>query len=318
MISLREYVRYATVPPGCPSGGRAAHRTAAPERRGLLTVITVTFNSARTLSRTMDSIVTQSYPRIEHIIVDGGSTDGTLDLIRRREDDVDLWLSEPDAGISDAFNKGIALASGEFIALVNSDDWIEPDQMCRAVEALQRTQADFVFGNMKVHGANGAELFELRGDPDYHRRIRHTMPDMNHPSMVCRRDAYERYGLYDTALRVAMDYEWLLRAHIAGAKGSYVPELTSHMDAGGVSNRSIRTALEETRSVSVRHGYSPRLARAKLVMRIAKLRIRLFIERWVSRSFAQRLRSLIHPGFIGAREASHDVQGHRTVTFKKL
>lgn len=309
MISLQDYSRYAALPLQCASGGRAA-RPGPLGRQGLLTIITVTFNSARTLARTVDSVAAQTYARIEYIVIDGGSTDGTLDLIRRREDDIALWLSEPDSGISDAFNKGIALAGGEFIALVNSDDWLEPDQMRRAVEALQRTRADFVFGNMKVHGADGTEQFELKGDPEYRTRIRHEMPDLNHPSMVCRREAYERYGLYDTELRVAMDYEWLLRAHIGGAKGMYVPELTSHMGDGGVSNHSIRMAFEETRSVSVRHGYPPMLAGVRHLIRLAKLRVRLIIERWISRNFARTVRSLIHRGFIksGAAEASRAVR----------
>lgn len=276
-----------------------------------MTIVTVAFNSAATLARTIDSVAAQTYVPIEYIIIDGGSSDGTLDLIHRRGADIDLWISEPDKGISDAFNKGIALASGEFIALVNSDDWLEPDQMRKAVEALQRTRADFVFGNMKVHGADGTEQFELKGDPEYRTRIRHTMPDLNHPSMVCRREAYERHGLYDTDLRVAMDYEWLLRAHIGGAKGMYVPELTSHMGDGGVSNHNIRIAFEETRSVSVRHGYPPMLAGARHLVRLAKLRVKLIIERRISRSFAQTVRSLIHPGFIKARAAaaSRAVQG---------
>jgi cellulose synthase/poly-beta-1,6-N-acetylglucosamine synthase-like glycosyltransferase len=122
--ALQDYVR----DPGalsCPMGGRSSLRWAAAQPRGLLTIITVAFNSATTLERTIDSVGRQTYPNIEYIVVDGGSTDGTLDLLRQRDRDIDLWLSEPDGGISDAFNKGIALGRGEFIALLNSDDWIE-------------------------------------------------------------------------------------------------------------------------------------------------------------------------------------------------
>lgn len=279
-----------------PTGGRSSRGTRA-DSTGTVSIVTIVFNAARTIERTIDSIAAQTYPNVEYILVDGGSTDGTLDLIRKREADIDLWLSEPDRGISDAFNKGIALARGEFIALVNADDWLEPQHMERAVNHLRRTEAHFVFGNMVVHAGDGSPQYLLLGDRCYTRRLRHAMPDINHPSVVCRRQVYERLGLYDTGLRVAMDYEWILRGYAAGVRGEYVPEITSHMEGSGISHRSVHIGLREVRDVSVRYGHPRWLAHLKFAGRLLRVTARTFLERWISREMAHRLRVLIHPGF---------------------
>jgi glycosyltransferase involved in cell wall biosynthesis len=294
--SLDDYVR-DRLALTCESGGRSLGRRRSPERGGLVTVVTVAFNSAATLARTLDSVAAQTYSPIEHIVIDGGSVDGTVDLLRKRENLIDLWLSEADRGISDAFNKGISLASGEFIALVNSDDWVDPDHMERAVECLRRTGADFVFGNLMVHDADGRPQYLITGDPAYERRIRHSMPALSHPSVVCRREAYARCGLFDTRLRIAMDYDWLLRGFIAGLSGAYVPQITSHMSGGGVSHLNGRKGLKEVRQISVRHGYPPVLAWIRFAIRACRLSSRLFLERWVSVRIAQRVRRWIHPAY---------------------
>lgn len=295
-LSLDDYVRDPTAL-NCRAGGRLLHGGPRSECAGLLTVVTVAFNSVGTLARTLESVAAQTYPHIEHIVVDGGSVDGTVDLLREHEGELALWLSELDRGISDAFNKGIALASGEFIALVNSDDWVDPDHMERAVMSLRQTDASFAFGNLMVHGADGAPQYVIAGDPSYAGRIRHSMPALSHPSIICRREAYERCGLFDTRLRIAMDYDWLLRAFIAGLRGVYVPEITSHMSGGGVSDLNGKRGLSEVRAVSIRHGYSPAFAWTRYAIRSFRLSTRLFVERWVSVRVAQRLRRMIHPAY---------------------
>lgn len=296
VASLEQYVRDPALL-NCKAGGRLLSGGDRPDRVGLVTIVTVAFNSAATLVRTLDSVAAQTYPRIEHIVVDGGSSDGTLDLIRERQNELDLWLSEADKGISDAFNKGIALASGEFIALVNSDDWVDPDHMEKAVTCLRKTGMDFAFGNLMVHGADGMPQYVIAGDPSYAKRIRHSMPALSHPSVVCRREAYERCGLFDHELRIAMDYDWLLRGFNAGLRGVYVPEITSHMSGGGVSDLNGMRGLREVREVCVRYGYSPVLAWLKFMIRISRLSTRLLLERWVSVSVARRIRRIIHPAF---------------------
>ena len=106
----------------------------------LVSVVTVVRNGVASFRRTAESVWSQTYPAVEYIVVDGGSTDGTRELIESLGDHIDLWISEPDDGISDAFNKGIALARGEVVGLINSDDWYEPDAVAAAVTALKRSE----------------------------------------------------------------------------------------------------------------------------------------------------------------------------------
>ena len=291
-----------------PKGGRRAESIPEGTQLGLVTVITVVRNSASTLARTIDSIRTQSYRHIEYIVIDGRSTDGTLELLRQREADIDLWISEPDRGISDAFNKGIALAAGEFIALVNGDDWLEPDHIAQSVECLNRTGADFSYANLTLHDPSGAPLYSIFGDVHYSRRIVHAMPAMNHPTIVCRRTLYTRNGLYDPSYRIAMDYEWLLRNHFRGAIAEYIPNLTSHMGADGVSQRHIRASLLEVRRASISHGYPASFAFLRFHARLLKARSRLILEKVFRPRVVDALHRLINRNFRRAdfrKTASH-------------
>jgi glycosyltransferase involved in cell wall biosynthesis len=260
------------------SGGRNPAGRSGHANAGLVSVITVAFDSVSTIGRTIDSVVGQTYPQVEYIVVDGGSSDGTVELLRSRDGDIDLWVSEPDRGISDAFNKGIALASGEYLALVNSDDWLEPQQLATAVDALAASNADFVFGNLMLHDAEDRPSYVFRGDRDYARKVRYSMPHINHPTVVSRRSVYDAHGLFDIGLRAAMDYEWLLRGFQAGVIGQYVPTLTGHMALAGISNQNFSLGLREVRDISIRYGYSRTLAHLRYVARVIKGRTR----RWLT------------------------------------
>jgi glycosyltransferase involved in cell wall biosynthesis len=278
-------------------GNRRKSARKHPVGSKLVTVITVAFNSANTIERTMDSIAAQTYPCIEYLVVDGGSTDGTVTILNTRREDMDAWISEPDRGISDAFNKGIAMAGGEYIALVNSDDWLESSHVATAVEALQRTGADFVYGDLVLHPSNSQSAYMLAGDRDYVDHLPHTMPQINHPSVVCRRTVYERYGLFDTTLTAAMDFEWLVRGHQQHIVGVYVPDMRSHMSMEGVSHRNFMRGLKEVRDVSIRYGYPRYLAQARFLFRGARVRTRLALQGLVPRKLYEWLRHTINPHY---------------------
>ncbi len=135
----------------------------------LVSIITVALNAAASIERTIDSVQAQSLPSIEHIFVDGASTDGTLEIIRRKARPQDYWISEKDRGISDAFNKGLAMARGRYLLILNADDWLSRDQIERAVAASRDTGADFAFGDLvfyaggwSSHLAGGAQLLRAR------------------------------------------------------------------------------------------------------------------------------------------------------------
>lgn len=243
----------------------------------LVSVITIVKNSEHTLERTVQSVLSQSYNRIEYIIIDGASTDRTLDILSRYDDHITYWLSEPDKGISDAFNKGIAVSTGDFICLLNADDWLSREQIEQSVHALQNSSADYVFGDLLFHDENGRILYRINGDPDY-RKIIHSKMSISHPTVLARRQAYERVGLFDTRYDYAMDYEWLLRLHTQGGTGMHVKEIIGHMGIGGVSESSYRKTLKEVRDIAVSYGQQRWLANCLYIFRIIKGALRRFLE----------------------------------------
>ena len=288
--------------PGRPdrvSGGHRKGHSPPVQRAGLASVITVSYNSAGTIGKTIESVAGQTYPNVEYIVVDGGSRDGTVDLLRQLDAHIDVWISESDNGISDAFNKGISLASGEYVAIVNSDDWLEPDHLRIAVEELRRTNADFVFGDLMLHARGGQRVNLFVGEPSYASRIVHYMPYLNHPTVVCRSAVFDKVGLFDTALRTAMDYDWLLRLHRAGGKGFYSARMLGHMTLEGESDRNFHSALSEMRDISIRHGYPKAFAWGRFGYRLIKGNFRRRLQELLPATRYERLRKLINVNYKG-------------------
>lgn len=279
-------------------GGRRTCSGRTGARRDVVSVITVTFNSLDSIERTIRSVVNQSYANLEYILIDGGSKDGTLDVLRNWSKWIDLWVSEGDSGISDAFNKGISLATGEFVMIVNSDDWLEADHLKVAVDALRSCDADYIFGDLIIHDPDGRIIGSFRGEAGYAKRIAHTMPFINHPTVVCRRNAYVRHGLFNTDLHHAMDYEWFLRVAKQGGRGVYVANLSSHMTLNGRSDRFFSRSLAEVRDVSIAYGYPATLARMRFLARLLKGNARRSIERLLPEPACKLLRRTFNQSFV--------------------
>ncbi|HSA83010.1 MAG TPA: glycosyltransferase family 2 protein [Geminicoccaceae bacterium] len=262
-----------------------------------MTIVTAVRNRAATLARTIESVLAQTWPEVEHVVIDGASNDGTVEVIQRYADQLAHWRSEPDRGISDAFNKGVAAARGDCIGLLNADDWLEPEQIERAVAALRRSAADFVFGDLLYHDAAGRTLFRIRGDPNYARAIDRGMPDVNHPTLLARRAVFERIGSFDPALRFAMDYDWLLRAHRAGFRGTYAPEVVGHMSLAGVSDRDYVRALAEVRDIAIAHGEPGARAWPLYLYRVAKGTTQRALLRTAPAGLYELLRRRVNPSY---------------------
>ena len=242
----------------------------SPPSPPLVSIVTAVRNDAATVERTIRSVLEQTYRPIEYIIIDGASTDGTTEILRRYGSALAFWRSEPDAGISDAFNKGLGVARGVFIGFANADDWLESRQVALAVAALERTGADFVFGDLIYHAPGGRPVHRVGGDPDYARLIDRRMPEVNHPTLLARRTIFDQIGGFDRRYRCAMDYDWLLRAHQAGFRGAYAPRLVGHMSLSGRSDTDFLRALGEVRMISVRHGRPRSIAWSAYLFRLAK------------------------------------------------
>jgi glycosyltransferase involved in cell wall biosynthesis len=220
--------------------------------------VTVVYNGAATLRRTLDSVLRQGYEPLEYIVVDGGSTDGTLDLLREYDDRLTYWVSERDGGIYDAMNKGIALANGEVIGLINSDDYYADGAIARVVSRFAGAPApDLVYGNIwhrPIGLPEGAYVppHPLRKDHF------HAMP-IPHAATFVTRGWYERVGVFDTSLRLAGDFEFVLRSFAAGARFDHLDCVLAVVAGGGLSDSQARAYFAETKDVLVRRDMGVKL-----------------------------------------------------------
>lgn len=218
-------------------------------------IITITLNSGQHLAEAIESVLLQDQADFEYIIVDGGSTDGTLEIIMEyaNADSRIRWISEPDEGIADAFNKGVTLAKGEIIGILNSDDRYLSGALTKVAEAYAaHGECDVFHGDMlRLDGE--AVLFRLV-PADVERSIWHEMP-LNHPATFVTRRAYERVGGFDATIRLAMDYDLLLRLYKGGCRFHHIPHPLAAMRYGGASDSKHLEGLREVRIIAIREGY---------------------------------------------------------------
>lgn len=264
-----------------------------PTEMPLVTVVTICWNAVESISRTIDSVQNQTYPNIEHLFVDGVSTDGTLDLIRSRLRPQDQLFSESDDGISDALNKSIRLARGDYVQFLHADDAMPPEYIETAVALLRDTDAPFVYGDL-IMEQSGAPAMHYRGEADYARIIPRRMPNLNHPTCVHKRSMFDQVGPFDVTLKCAMDYDWFLRAANMGLYGAYSSTLLAYMNIDGVSNTRFRRTIDEVRQIAVTHGRSPLLAWSEWGFRNTKTSIGRAI-RSVAGGAYFKLRALVNP-----------------------
>lgn len=221
-----------------------------------ISIITVCYNSEKTIERTILSVLGQNYPDLEYIIVDGASCDSTMEIVRRYADRISQIHSEPDRGISNAFNKGIRFATGEIIGYVNSDDILRPGALSSVADNIPE-DVDILYGNIiRRDEANGWEYIErpkaaIAGEAS----LCYDMTIL-HPAVFIRAAAYQRYGDYLESLKCTMDRELLLRMYLGGAKFRYVNETYSEFSAGGVSTRNTLKTIRELYEVSILYGQS--------------------------------------------------------------
>jgi glycosyltransferase involved in cell wall biosynthesis len=203
-------------------------RESQNKERPLVSIITPVLNRVGIVGGCLDSVAAQTYPAIEHIVVDGGSTDGTLELLARHRPPHEFsFISEPDTGMYDAINKGISLARGDVLAYLNSDDLYLPWSIDVAVRALAPAR-ELIYGDLGVFhvGSNGhAATFSVQFYPDFSLRYYSFVAALGQPTVFWRRSLTERIGLFDTKYELIGDCEYWLRAALHGAKPRHVPEV---------------------------------------------------------------------------------------------
>ena len=219
--------------------------------KDLISIITISKNSVRTLEKTILSVHSQNYPNIEYIIIDGGSDDGTLELISRYDDKIDYWISGFDYGPADAMNKGISVSSGRYIFWLASDDWINKDFLTHAILYLRNSDIGYVYGNLDLYDKNGMFLNRLFPDKHYTDKLNIFMPRFYTPSIVYKKECFEKFGLLDYKYKIANDYDFLLRLYKKKVKGLYVKNMNANHCNAGISNKFFNLALFEAKNVAI-------------------------------------------------------------------
>ena len=209
-----------------------------------VSIVTVTYNSEKTLGITMESVLTQTYDRIEYLIIDGASADGTVSIAesyRERMEQKGICLrivSEPDSGIYDAMNKGIQLAEGDIIGILNSNDWYEPDAVETVVKEFAQENCDLLFANIRMHKRDGSSFVKKA-------RIRsfQTSRDWNHPTMFVRADVYKSHPFRNKGIHD--DYGCYLQIAKEGYRMITLDKVLANFRMGGVSNhKSLKEAVQ--------------------------------------------------------------------------
>ncbi|GAA4328203.1 glycosyltransferase family 2 protein [Mucilaginibacter gynuensis] len=203
-----------------------------------ITLITVCYNAESTISACIQSVINQRYGNLQYIIIDGASTDKTVEIIRQFEGHFHTLISEPDKGIYDAMNKGIAMATGEVIGMLNADDIFAADNILSTVNECFNSDLDILYGDLNVVNKQGKVIRKWRSAP-YQKGIMNWGWMPPHPTFYCRRKLFEKLGNYRLDYGTAADYELMLRfMHGNMHKTERTPLIMVIMNAGGASNNS--------------------------------------------------------------------------------
>lgn len=226
-----------------------------------VSVVTVSYNAAATIQRTIESVLAQTYSQVEYLVIDGGSQDGTRDVLESYGTRLN-FVSERDRGIYDAMNKGVAKAKGEWIHLLNADDWYsDPDALARAVPRLDANRTNYCdIERVYAHG------LRVRQSLDVRRWMLFISAFLPHPGLFVSRGQYNAIGLYDTGFRIAADHDFLLRL-TRRYPIQHVPVLLTCMDQGGLSAMDLNGSMSEFELVMRKNGMSAGAAKLLTAMR---------------------------------------------------
>ena len=212
-----------------------------------ISIITITYNSAKTVQRALDSVQNQHYSDIEHITVDGASSDGTREIVEKYAADHKnvRYISEPDKGIYNALNKGIQMATGDVIGFLHSDDMLySSDSIGKIAASFENESVDVVYGDLQYcHGDKVIRRWRSNAFRPLSLKFGWMPP---HPTVYVRREVYEQVGEYDEWFHISADYDMMLRIFKRGYQSYYIPEVLVRMETGGASNKNTKARLSKT------------------------------------------------------------------------
>lgn len=220
-----------------------------------ISIITVVRDGKRFVGQAIKSVLGQRYDKIEYIVIDGGSTDGTVDIIRSHEAGIAKWVSEKDSGIADGFNKGLSFSRGDYVLFLNADDALANPEVIEiaARKIVENDSPALLYGDCNVLDRNsGRVLYRACIDISRKQLLRGQM--IPQPSLFAQRSYFEKYGVFDLHFKIAMDYEWLLRGGLT-ERIVHVPMLVTNVRDGGISTLNRQRVVNEVISALKKNGY---------------------------------------------------------------
>ena len=245
----------------------------------IVSVITICLNAEKTIEQTIQSVINQTYNSIEYLIIDGGSMDSTLDIIRKYDNRIDYWVSEPDDGTSDAINKGIQMSRGELIGILCADDFYERNAVETIIENYSAATPKIYHGDMMRIDADTCEKTFLVKPPEDLRRLCQGCAVNTAATFVDRR-IFEKHGLFSSDYKLANDHDFLLRVFLAGVKFEYIPQNITFMREGGMSQKHYIRTCRERFNLSVKHGYLVPKALFVFLITVVKKAVERRIAKW--------------------------------------
>ena len=221
----------------------------------LISIITIVFNGVKTIEQTINSVINQTYKNIEYIIIDGASTDGTVDIIRKYEDRIANWTSQPDKGIYDAMNKGVGKAKGKWIGIINSDDWYDPNSVENLIEQAREHPEVQIFHGLQRYIKSNGEVLCVTGS--------NNMPNsmFEHSTCFVLKEIYEKLELFNSEYVICGDYDLMLRAYNNSVKFHLIEKVQSNMRLTGRSE-SVKYFIKrrvENEMIKYRNGHKTKL-----------------------------------------------------------
>lgn len=235
-----------------------------------ISVVTVCFNSAETLESTILSVLNQTYPNVEYIVIDGGSTDGTVDIIKKYADRIAYWVSEPDNGIYDAMNKGVRAATGDYMNFMNAGDGFYDNGVIERCVPYLNTDPDVAFGSVYGISPTGDNA-EVKPDPFYTQKRKRKYPGICHQSTFVKAALQRQHG-FDTRYSIAADFNLLSIIYNNGGKFLEIPHCIATYETTGFSTKNHRQRMREFAEIS---GLDPDSLRVRV--KIATYSVKLFI-----------------------------------------
>lgn len=258
--------------------------------RFLVSVVTVSFNSAKTIERTLQSVRSQAYGLTEHIVIDGGSTDGTQEILRRYERPGFRWVSEPDRGMYDAMNKGIALATGGCVGILNSDDWLELDALVDVASCFVDAECSYTYGDVYLASIEGERRGLMKALYVDRQSVGH-LYKMPFPHQTCyvRTDLLKEIGVYSLEYGLSADHDFVVRLIKSGAKGVVLPRPIASYRMGGLGG-GVQT-FRESKQIAIRYGMSPLRAHLLYSSSLAKITLVRLLPKFVVKCLLKIKRS---------------------------